>query len=55
MNYNVLIAIFYFKKWLTILDGELRQHRACTKNIAVPQDAVAEDLGENPPGLKPSI
>ena len=54
MNYNLLITIFYFKKWLTILDVELRQHCACTKDIAVPQDAMVEYL-EDPPGLKPSI
>ncbi len=30
-----LILILHLEKWLTILNGELRQHRTCPKHIAV--------------------
>jgi hypothetical protein len=51
----MLILILHLEKRLAVLDGELRNHRACPKHIAVHCDAVAEDLGENPPGLQPPV
>ena len=51
----LLICVFHLKKRLTVLDGELRHHHARPEHIAVHCDVVAEDLGENPPGLQPPI
>jgi hypothetical protein len=50
--YCLLICVFLLEKRLTVLDGELRHHRACPEHIAVHCDVVAEDLGENPLGLQ---
>ena len=50
-----VVCVFHLRKRLTILDGELRHHRARPEHIAVHCDVVAEDLGENPPGLQPPI
>ncbi len=47
----LLILVFHLEKRLTALYGELRHHRASPEHIAVHCDVVAEDLGENPPGL----
>ncbi len=48
----MLILVLHLEKRLTVLDGELRNHRARPEHIAVHRDVVAEDLGENPPGLQ---
>ena len=42
-------------KWLTVLDGELRHHRARPEYITKHCYVTAEDLGKNPPGLQPPI
>ena len=42
-------------KWLTVLDGELRHHRARPEYITMHCYVMAEDLGKNPPGLQPPI
>ncbi len=47
-NNFVLILVLHFEQRLTILDGELRHHRTCPENIAVPHDVMALDLGEIP-------
>ncbi len=51
----LLVLVLHLKKRLPILDGELRHHRARPEHIVVHRDVVAEDLGENPPGLQPPI
>ncbi len=45
----VLILKFYLEQWLTILDGELHDHCARSKNIAMLHYVVSVDLGEDPP------
>ncbi len=45
----VLILVFYLEQWLTILDGELRHHRARPENIAVLHYVMLVDLGEDAP------
>jgi hypothetical protein len=42
------ILVIHLEQRLTVLGGELRQHRAHPEHIAV-HDVVAEDLGEDPP------
>ncbi len=41
-----LISVLHRKKRLTMLDGELSEHRAHPKNILVAPDVMVEDLGE---------
>ncbi len=41
-----LISVLHRKERLTMLDGELSDHRTCPKNIPVAPDVMAEDLGE---------
>jgi hypothetical protein len=56
MNYfNLLSLRIPPQKRLTVLDDQLRHHRARPEHIAVHCDVMAEDLGENPPGLQPTI
>ena len=55
MNYNLLVSVLHLEQLFAIVDGELRQHGTRPKNFAVSQDVVAEDLGEDPPGLQPSV
>ena len=43
------------KSGSTVLEGELRNHRARPEHIAMHRDVVAEDLGEDPPVLQPPI
>jgi hypothetical protein len=50
-----LIYVLHHKERLTMLDGELSDHRACPKNIPVEPDVVAEDLGEYSPVLEAPI
>ena len=49
------VRVIHLKQRLTVLDGELRHHRARPDHIAVHRDVVAEDLGEDPPVLQPLI
>jgi hypothetical protein len=46
-----LISILHRKEQLTMLDGELSDHRARSKNISVAPDVMVEDLGEYSPVL----
>jgi hypothetical protein len=47
-----LISVLHCKERLTMLNGELSDHRARPKNIPVALDVVTEDLGENSPVLQ---
>jgi hypothetical protein len=47
-----LISVLHHKERLTMLDGELIDHRTRPKNIPVASDVVAEDLGEYSPVLE---
>ena len=49
------VRVLHLEKRLAVLDGELRHHRARPEHIAMHCDAVAEDLGEDPPVLQPPI
>jgi len=50
------VRVFHLEQRLTVLDGELRHHRAHPEHIAVVRrDVVAEDLGEDPPVLRPPV
>ena len=40
-----LISVLHHEERLTMLDGELSDHRTRLKNIPVAPDVVAEDLG----------
>jgi len=51
----LLILVLHLEQRLTIFDGELRHHRTRPEHIAVRHDVVAEDLGEDPPVLRPPI
>jgi len=46
MNYFILllILVLHLEKELTVLNGELRNHRTHPGHITVHCDAVAEDL-----------
>ncbi len=50
-----LISVLHHEERLTMLDGELSDHRACLKNIPVVPDVVAEDLGEYSPVLEAPV
>ncbi len=50
-----LVFILHREERLTVLDGELCDHRACPKYIPVAPDVVAEDLGENAPILQAPV
>ncbi len=41
-----LIYVLHCEERLTMLDGELSDHRASLKDIPVAPDVVVEDLGE---------
>ncbi len=47
-----LISVLHHEERLTMLDGELSDHRARPKNIPVAPDDMAEDLGEYSPVLQ---
>ena len=47
-----LVCVFHLKKRLAIFDGELCHHHARLEHIAMLCDVVAENLGDNPPGLQ---
>ena len=50
-----LISVLHHKERLTMLDGELSDHRAHPKNIPVAPDVMAEDLGEYSPVLEAPV
>ena len=50
-----LISILHHKERLTMLDGELSDHRASLKDIPVVPDVVVEDLGEYSPVLEAPV
>jgi hypothetical protein len=50
-----LISVLHCEERLTMLDGELSDHRAHPKNIPVALDVVAEDLGEYSPVLQAPV
>ncbi len=50
-----LISVLQHEERLTMLDGELSDHRAPSKNIPVAPDVVAEDLGEYSPVLEAPV
>ncbi len=50
-----LISLLHREERLTMLDGELSDHRARPKNIPVVPDVVAEDLGEYSPVLQAPV
>ena len=50
-----LISILHCKERLTMLNGELSDHRAHPKIIPVAPDVVVEDLGEYSPVLQAPI
>jgi hypothetical protein len=50
-----LISILHHEERLTMLDGELSDHRACPKNIPVAPDVVVEDLGEYSPVIEAPV
>jgi hypothetical protein len=50
-----LISLLHRKERLTMLNGELSDHRACPKTIPVAPDVVAEDLGEYSPVLQAPV
>ncbi len=51
----LLVLVSDLEQRLTVIDGELRHHSIRTEHIAMLCDVVAEDLGEDPPVLQPSI
>jgi hypothetical protein len=50
-----LISVLHREERLTMLDGELSDHRARPKNIPVAPDVMAEDLGEYSPVLQAPV
>jgi hypothetical protein len=50
-----LIFVLHREERLTMLDGELSDHRARTKNIPVAPDVVVKDLGEYSPVLQAPV
>jgi hypothetical protein len=50
-----LISVLHHEERLTMLDGELSDHRARPKNIPVAPDVVAKDLGKYSPVLEAPI
>ncbi len=50
-----LISVLHHEEWLTMLDGELSDHRTRPKNIPVVPDVVVEDLGEYSPVLQAPV
>ena len=50
-----LVFILHREERLTVLYGELCDHRACPKYISVAPDVVAEDLRENAPVLQAPV
>jgi hypothetical protein len=50
-----LISVLQHDERLTMLDGELSDHRARLKNIPVALDVMAEDLGEYSPVLEAPV
>ncbi len=50
-----LISVLHHEERLTMLDGELINHRARPKNIPMASDVVAEDLGEYSPVLEAPV
>jgi hypothetical protein len=51
----ILISVLHHEERLTMLDGELSDHRACPKNIPVAPDVVVEDLGEYSPVIEAPV
>ncbi len=50
-----LISVLHCKERLTMLNGELSDHRAHQKNIPMALDVVVEDLGEYSPVLQAPV
>jgi hypothetical protein len=44
-----VISVLHLKKPTSLVDGELRQHRARSKNIAMTKDVMAIHLTQDPP------
>jgi hypothetical protein len=60
INYSLLVEIavvvISLEEALAVVhDGDLRHHRACPERGPMEGDAVAEDLGEDPPVLRPPV
>ncbi len=50
-----LMSVLHHEERLTMLNGELSDHRARPKNIPVAPDVVVEDLGEHSPVLEAPV
>ena len=55
-NYRLFLLVFVYVLGLkealaAVRDGDLRHHRTRPEHGPVEGDVVAEDLGEDPPGL----
>ena len=60
INYHLLlkvvVVVVSLKEALAaVRDGDLSHHRTRPKRGPMKGDAVAEDLGEDPPGLQPPV
>jgi hypothetical protein len=53
--HDSLIFVLHHKERLTMLDGELIDHRVRPKNIPMVSDVMAEDLGEYSPVLEAPV
>ncbi len=51
----LLIDAFDTEERLTLLNGELGEHRTCPKDLTVTTDVVTINLGMNSPVFEPSI